>query len=59
MRVITSLEPDDTGTVGRKVMVMVTPVSDTTYLDKVICNKNASDNNQYDASSTYLRPIRT
>ena len=59
MRVITSLEPDNTGTVGRKVMVMATPVSDTTYLDKVICNKNASDINQNGTSSTYSRTIQT
>ena len=37
--VITSLEPDGTGIAGRRVMVIVTPVSDAMYLDNVICDK--------------------
>ncbi len=51
--------------IGLRVIVIVTPVADTRYLDKVICNKkrqiaiNAEqqDINQNEAAATYLRPI--
>jgi hypothetical protein len=36
-RVMTSLEPEDTETAGRREMVIVTPAIDTIEFDKVIC----------------------
>jgi hypothetical protein len=33
------LQPDGTGIAGRRVMVIVTPVSDAMYLDNVICDR--------------------
>jgi hypothetical protein len=52
-RVMTSLEPEDTATAGRKDIVIVTPATDTMEFDKVICVKacqmpiNAKQNNAY------------
>jgi hypothetical protein len=53
-----SFEPEGTGFAGCKVIVIRTPASNATYLDKVICEKDLSDASIWEIELAYSRPIK-